>query len=85
MVSSAIEETAGCEGIDILFQAVNKFIAAAATGFSPASGFSPSLLTEGILYFFVLYSVSKKIRRMAEQFEKLQVEMKKSEKQKKNG
>lgn len=54
-----------------------KFIVASATGLSPA------LFSQEIFYFFLLflYSVSKKAGRMAEQLEKLQVDIEELEKQ----
>lgn len=59
LVSNAVEEKAGYEEINILFQDVSKkFIAATATGFSPV------LLPEGIFCFclvFFLYSIQKRL------------------------
>jgi hypothetical protein len=69
IVSSAVGEMVGYEGMNILLQDIHrKFIADTATGFFP------TLLPEGIFYIFfflflLLYSVSLNVGRIYEQLE----------------
>lgn len=76
LISNATEETAGNEGMDILFQAANnnnKNIIAAVS--SMISLFCSQKRFFVFLLSCSIYSVSKKVEKMTEQLEKLLVEV----------